>query len=398
MIEIAQIALLNLKQHKLRTFLSGISIMTASFLVCFTLVIGDAIKYSVKRGMDILGMTDIVIDKYNWEKEKMLKKTIIQKRKNIGIEEFIALKNTLKNVRISRVIKRTGTIQFKGKLLTDVDILGVDPSYISMRKYEIGRGRLFSFGDNITGNRVCVLGWKIANKLGVQNIPEYIQIDGKVFRVIGILKKKGEVLQNKPDEVVLIPFNLMNKNRSMALHINFPKNANRDSLKEVIHATLFSIRKKYGKYGKFGINDMEEVFKSFKGVSTNITYVLLAFSLVALFVGGIGITNVMLTSARERIKEVGILKSMGLTVEEIFLMFICESVAHSLVGSSIGIIGGYMLAYLLLLLGGKGIIVRLTLLPIVLAFFMSFITGILSGIYPGIEASRREVIEALRYL
>ncbi|GEM_PF-6940792 len=397
--ELILFGIYNLRQHKLRTLLTSTSIIIATFVVSFFLVISDTIRYTVNTGIEMLGMTDIVVDRYDWEREKNLKKSVIERRVPVGEKEYHILQK-LRGIKfISRVIRFNGDVEFNKRIKNDVDIIGSDPDYLGLRHYKIHAGRGFTLIDNKLKKPVCVMGYEVARELGIKKVPDYFLINGRTYIAAGILSKMGEVLQNRPDNVVICPFSaLYTPGTSVQIHIFIDPEVDRKKIKNEIKNTLESIRKRYGIYGKFGVNDMFSVFKSFKGISTNITYVLFAVSFISLLVASIGIANVMLTSARERIHEIGILRSLGLNKFSIFILFVVESVVLSLLGAIVGIPSGVILAYLLILAGGKGIIFHVTLAPFLVSLFLSMFTGVIAGIYPAFEASKREIVEALRYL
>ncbi len=397
--ELFLFSLVDIKQHRLRSFLTTISMIVGAFVLSFFLFLGDSIRYSIDKGFKVLGLSEFIVDRYDWENEKTLKESIIKRRMPIGTREYKVLRKLESIKYVSRVIEIDAPVEFNNKRLMDVDIFAVDPDFVRLRHYKIEKGRILSFADNLIHSRNCVIGYEVAKELGIKRIPSYIFIKGRAYRVVGILKKQGEVLENKPDNVVFIPFNTVYvRGKSILLHA-FPKEkVSRGAVLKEVKMAIYRVRKQYGTLGRFGVVDMLEEFASFKGVSAGVSYVFISISFIALLIGGIGIMNVMIASARERIHEIGILKSLGMDESEIFWMFIAESILLALLGGIVGSVLGYGISYVLLRISAQGMIVRLAARPIVLSLVFVVITGFIAGLYPAYEASRREIIEALRYL
>jgi len=129
---------------------------------------------------------------------------------------------------------------------------------------------------------------------------------------------------------------------------------------------------------------------------------LLTITLVGLFVGGVGIMNIMMSSLKDRIREIGVKKSVGAKNHQIFVQFLIESMSLCIVGGIVGILFGIwssdmLTNYLIHDPALKRIKAILSLDSILLAFIYSAVLGIIFGIYPAIKAARINPIDALRY-
>lgn len=137
-----------------------------------------------------------------------------------------------------------------------------------------------------------------------------------------------------------------------------------------------------------------------------ITTIIAAIAAISLFVGGIGVMNIMLVSVSERTMEIGVRKAMGANNRSIRTQFLTESVLITFIGSAIGVIWGMVLAKLAAIIAVKiaasnnfALTVDLTVpaSAIILAVFFSFAIGIIFGVYPAAKAAKMEVVDALRY-
>jgi putative ABC transport system permease protein len=118
---------------------------------------------------------------------------------------------------------------------------------------------------------------------------------------------------------------------------------------------------------------------------------------ISLLVGGIGIMNIMLASISERVREIGIRKSVGASDGDIFVQILVESVVVSVLGGLLGMVAAVGLVHLVAQLSPTGNEPVITPLALGVAFGFSVVVGILAGIYPAVKAARLHPIEALRY-
>jgi putative ABC transport system permease protein len=122
---------------------------------------------------------------------------------------------------------------------------------------------------------------------------------------------------------------------------------------------------------------------------------MVAIASISLFVGGIGIMNIMLASILERTREIGLRRAVGARQSDILRQFVVEATTISFTGGTVGIIFGFILSRLIALLAGWSTIV--TASSIALAFLVSISVGLVFGIYPAMKAARLDPVDAIRY-
>ena len=171
--------------------------------------------------------------------------------------------------------------------------------------------------------------------------------------------------------------------------IKFLDDSNIDSYTKEIELALM----KDLKTEDFTIYSQSDLLESFQSILDVLTIGLGAVASISLFVGGIGIMNIMLVSVRERIREIGLRKALGATKSNIALQFIVESVLISVIGGLIGLFFGWIAT----LIAQNWLRAQITPWSVILAFGFSFLVGVVFGSYPAIDASKKDPIEALRY-
>jgi putative ABC transport system permease protein len=118
---------------------------------------------------------------------------------------------------------------------------------------------------------------------------------------------------------------------------------------------------------------------------------------ISLLVGGIGIMNIMLASISERVREIGIRKSIGATDRDVFVQILIESVVIAVLGGIVGMVTSYALVQFIAALAPTENTPIVTATALLLAFSFSVIVGVLAGLIPAVKASRLNPIQALRY-
>jgi putative ABC transport system permease protein len=167
-----------------------------------------------------------------------------------------------------------------------------------------------------------------------------------------------------------------------------------EETKEEIRTILRHVRRvSPGAPDDFAINQREEVVNTFRNVQGVIAMIGLFITGLSLFVGGIGVMNIMLVSVVERTREIGIRKAVGAKRSMILLQFLIEAVVICMIG---GIVG-FVLSIPLSLLISQFLPVRISLLLLIIALSVSSVVGITSGFMPAYRASNLDPFEALRY-
>lgn len=287
----------------------------------------------------------------------------------------------------------------------NTSIYGVGDKYPEIRNWEIEEGVFFDENQVRSGQKVCVLGSEVEENLfeGADPIGQIIRIKKIPFRVIGVLKSRGESggWFNR-DDMILIPYitaqrRLTGKtDRIQSIDISAVSMVRTQEAVEQIEEIL-RIQHKIapGAEDDFSVSNMSEIAEGASETYKTFTYLLGGIAAVSLLVGGIGIMNIMLVSVTERIREIGVRMSVGARERDILLQFLIEAVVLSVMGGIIGIGVGIGTSRLMSHIGGWPALV--SMISILGAFFFSGAVGIGFGFFPAFKASKLDPIDALRY-
>lgn len=284
-------------------------------------------------------------------------------------------------------------------------VIGGSVPIIDLHKHALARGRLFTQDDGDRSRNVCVIGDNIREVLFGNEDPlgKTITISENVFEVVGVLKKKqildrGKNIIEYKNKTVFIPIRVF--------MIKLGPNANIDQVHFLVkdRRQLAAAKREIGRVvdesrrraGDTKVVTQEEQFlkskKSFE--SMRISFSLIAA--VSLIVGGVGIMNIMIASIAQRVKEIGIRKSVGARIRDIMIQFLMESVVIGISGGILGIVLFFGIsAAIMAFVKDMSLVIRPEALG--LAIIFSLAVGALSGIYPALKASRLDPIQALRY-
>lgn len=293
-----------------------------------------------------------------------------------------------------------------GNRNANVNVVGTNPDFLTVRSFEIASGRFFSDLDLTRNAQVAVLGSALRERLFEDQpaLGQTLRIGGVTFDVIGILEKKGSNLGLDYDDAVLIPLTtqanrLPGLERSpYGIQVAFITVSARDrpsmATAEFQITNLLRLRHAITDEDDFYISSQDTLLSIANTITGALTLMLAAIASISLLVGGIGIMNIMLVSVRERTQEIGLRKAIGATQADILGQFLIEATilaaAGGVVGTGLGVGGVVLLAALTPFDAG------ISLAAILLAVSVSGGIGLFFGVVPARQAARLDPIVALR--
>ena len=294
-----------------------------------------------------------------------------------------------------------GTVKYKTRSANPVGILGTTEAYLPISGVGVAQGRFLTAADGQSGQPVCVIGNDVATNLFRSDPPigARIKIQDQSFQVVGVMDKQGTILGWSLDNRVFIPIrefltDIWNKPYIDLIDIKANGLAQLDEAREELRQTLRHIRHlKPDQPDDFSINQQDQFVKWFHQQTATIAVIGLFVTSLSLFVGGIGIMNIMFVSVVERTREIGVRKAIGAKRRTILLQFLTEAACICLFGGMIGL----SLAWLITLAVTKWLFpASLSLNIAAIAVLVSLLTGVVSGFMPAWRAARMDPVEALR--
>lgn len=283
-------------------------------------------------------------------------------------------------------------------------IIGTSPDFLSINDWLLEHGNFFIQDDVTKAEKVCVLGKTVASNLFGSHNPlgETIRIRQNAFRVIGVLRPKGQTSSGKDqDDIAIIPHTTLQKRLLGVNHVENIAVAVRTQKDIPVAQALITqlLRDRHQLRPEapdnFSIKTQLDITRRIFTILGVMTLLLGGVASISLLVGGIGIMNIMLVSVTERTHEIGIRMSVGAKERDIMLQLLIESVVLSLTGGFIGIVLGIVGSKITSLV--TQLQTHVSFGSIMLAFGFAALVGIFFGLYPARKASKLDPVEALRY-
>ncbi|RMF21484.1 MAG: FtsX-like permease family protein [Cyanobacteria bacterium J083] len=284
-------------------------------------------------------------------------------------------------------------------------VVGTTPEFLTVRSFDVAKGRFINEIDLKRNKRVVVLGAEIAEKFfaNLNPIGNQIRIKNISFEVIGVMEPKGSFLGTNQDDTVFIPLTTManqivGKTSPFGTQVSFISASIKDE--DSIGAAKFQItnllrlRHKIVGEDDFGVQTQKDILEIVGTVTNGLTLMLTAIAGISLLVGGIGVMNIMLVSVTERTQEIGLRKAVGATKQDILTQFLIEAIilaaCGGITGTAIGISGVMLVSAVSPLAAGVSPV------AVIMALGVSGSIGLFFGVFPAQRAAQLDPIVALR--
>jgi len=374
----AELAKRNLKRHSLRTSLAAIGIIIGVISISSMGILGNSLKLSVTQSLGDVGNEIVISPEYG--ESIIAEKYVDQLIKVDGVEHVIP------------VLSTGDKVEYKDKS-TFASVYGIEKDGL-FNLVEIEKGRFFR-----SGSKDCVIGDKLADSSSIK-LGSKITFRNTQFTVVGILKGNGFGLAINPSRAIFITPGVYRN-----IYDNADKGCNSVIMKvhdiNDIEGVKNSIERQLNKKENVvNILITGSILKSIDSVFTSISLFLMGIGSISLIVAGVSILNVMLMSTMERTKEIGIMKAIGASRNEIMKMFVLEALFLGIVASLIGGVlsfGGGLIMNILILKNASYLFTPSSILYIVAGVIFGIITSLAGGMYPAWKASKMRPIDALRY-
>jgi putative ABC transport system permease protein len=390
-----------LRANVMRTALTMLGIVIGIASVILIIALAQGATSSITSSISSLGSNLITISPGSGQRGPVQSGNVT----TLTLADANALKNLDNVAVVSAVVQKNYQIVGNGEN-KNTSVYGVSFEYSTAQSITIDQGSFFEEDDEQGVTKVAVLGSNIATDLfgedsAAEAINQFITIDGKVFKVVGVTKSKGGSGFSSPDDTVYVPVTTMMQILSGQTYVNSIQVSTDDATKvDAVSAdvkTTLMDRHQIADGGTadFSISTSKDTQSTLSSVTNTLTYMLAGIGSISLIVGGIGIMNIMMVTVTERTKEIGLLKAIGAERKDILIQFLIESSVLTLTGGAIGIIIGEVLAYLISSLISIPYVFQMS--SILLAVGVSTVIGVFFGLYPAQRAAKLSPIDALRY-
>lgn len=396
-------AIRNIRTSHLRSWLTIIGVIIGVISLVVIVSISDGVTKDITDQLEAFGPNMIIIVPVNIEEGGLESFASfgqgasgkLYERDAEAIEGLPGVKS------VAKVNYGSTTVAFRDKEIS-APIYGTDVAYYEQYNdyMKIEEGRMFQEGER----RVVVLGNDAANvyfgkrKVQVGNV---IEINGIDYRVVGIFEKIGTSLSQQDDSVIIVPYedgkDLFSKQLAKG-EVNFisveaEEGADVNEIKDLIEAKLISYHKVTEDEKDFTVITSEYISETVGGILSMLTAFLILITLVASFVAAIGVANTMFMGVLERTKEIGVLKAVGATENDIMSVFIIESAIIGVAGGAIGIVFSVAILYIA---GQFAVPYYFTFTTALFALLFSAGVGVVAGVFPAKQAARLDPVDALR--
>ncbi len=398
-------ALESIRAHGFRSLLTSLGIIIGVTSVIAVVSIVQGLSYTVNAQFAGLGGNSLTIRSYTPFKKQLQGRfarltdrdmQVIERRIE-GISDITPILYTQSG--------RRGAISYRSQTSFS-QVIGIGPSYLEVNSVFPENGRFFTREDDERRRLVCAIGVDIIENLEMPEDPigEYFRLGNEWCKIVAVMERRGELLGFSQDDYVLLPYGtakrIMGNRRDLDIQIQLLVDdiGRQEEVKERIRRVL---RQEHGLKANepddFRVQTPEQLTESFNAVINTITAVSAGIVGISLLVGGIGIMNIMLVSVTERTREIGILKALGATRQDILMQFLIEALTLCMIGGLVGIGIGYGLGALVATLLPGFPAAHVPLWAVGLSFGFCAAVGVVFGIVPAAKAAQLDPIDALRY-
>jgi putative ABC transport system permease protein len=388
-----------IRANKLRSVLTTLGIIIGILTVTMMGTAIEGLNNSFMRSISSIGTDVLYVSEYPWLIMSYQDWLKAMKNPQVTLAEFDALEKEMTTASaIAPTAVGNEPVKYRKRGSNSISVIGTTEAYQFTSGLTVADGRFLSAAECESGRTVCVIGAVLATNLFRSESPlgEKIFIARHEFEVVGVLKKEGESNYND-DNAAIVPLQqyiyTFDRNPDYTIQV---KAKNLDALADTEEELRTMLRRfrhiEPGDPDNFAINQQDEFLELFHRIAGTIGAIGLFITGLALFVGGIGIMNIMFVSVAERTREIGVRKAIGAKNRTILLQFLIEAACICLIGGVIALLIAWPATWLL----QKAMPAAMSPMIVCVSLLVSAVTGVLSGFFPAWRAARMNPVDALR--
>lgn len=399
---IIRVALKALNLNKMRSILTMLGIIIGVSAVIAMVSIGQGAQATIAQQIASAGSNMLFVSAGSFNRGGV--RSGAGTSSTLTVEDYQAILRECPAVLLASPVVRTSAPVVFGNQNWFTNIQGVNVNFLPIKLWEIGSGSFFTEQDEASVQRVCVLGQTVVDNLfpGQDPIGQEIRIRNSPWRVIGVLKAKGQSgMGQDQDDTIIAPYTTVQKKLLGVTYINSimvsAVSQDATSTAEIQLNALLMQRHHIAtpEDADFQVRNLSDIAELANNSNRVMTLLLASIAFVSLIVGGIGVMNIMLVSVTERTREIGIRMAVGATGGDIQFQFLTEAVVLAIFGGLLGVLAGIFSSRLIS--NSLGWPTLVSTAAIGMAFSFAGAIGIAAGWYPALKASHLDPIDALRY-
>jgi len=390
-----------IRANKMRSSLTTLGIVIGIVTVTLMGTAIEGLDRFFHSSVSFIGADVMFVSRGSWFIDSHAEWLAVQKRRDITMDQVKAVEKQMTLARaVAPVTGTRQSVKYKNRNANGVRIIGTTEQFQFTSGIPVAQGRFMTEMEVEGGRPVCVIGSEVATNLFLRApaLGNKIKIGANSFEVIGVLEKQGSFMgQFSLDNQAIIPLKQFVssywRRPDYEIQIKAIELSKLEEAKEELRSVLRIIRRvPPGAPDDFSINQQEQFIAMFNRVTATIAAVGLFITGLSLFVGGIGIMNIMFVSVAERTREIGLRKAIGAKRRTILVQFLIEAASICMLGGLLAL----AIAWPMTLVMSKFLPAVMSITVASIALLVSFVTGILSGFFPAWRAARMNPVDALR--